>query len=489
MQARFRVSSMTDDEVQRNLSILRRRYSPATDDSSATLGALSALFGENTRLGATPHISSLSVSPSMDTPPSQLLALSSSDRSQTVSPIRLASLSPVTPARPDASHSPSSSGNLTAAAAGLGAASLTFDSGRVAEMNELQAQLWDEWRHDLRLELQSLAKTSDSEDLLRAELLRFKLTCAAQEKRIQELESVRTQGSQFLPSLSPDLPAQPSLVIQNSIVPDEPAGYIDSRLVDSLRELGFLEDQARQAFSQSNNNLAVAADIVMQSLDNTTPRVRFDESVRLDETRLRVPVMSSRGRGCGGYTFTQPPRPGQMYESQTVQTRPPAVSQSVTTHHDQIRDQLPPVLDKLADSLSDLKNTMSSLAAGSATRESQPRDAGKRLPVSGRKFDDSKITQFNGLCELGPFDEYWLRPGAWTRKFRREMLVCGVPLSFWTHYALLSCGDVVTKLWEKEFETPDNVEPDWQPALLLEIQDDGGEFPYTHRREWPFFVC
>ena len=139
--------------VQRHLSILRRRYSPDADDSSATLGALSALSGENTRLGATPHTSSLSVSPSMNTPPSQVLALSSSDRSQTVSPIRLASPSPVTPARPDASHSPYSSGILTAAAAGLGAASLTFDSVRAAEMNELRAQLRDEWRHDLRLEL------------------------------------------------------------------------------------------------------------------------------------------------------------------------------------------------------------------------------------------------------------------------------------------------------------------------------------------------
>ncbi len=75
MQARFRVSSMTDDEVQRNLSILRRRYSPDADDSSATMGTLSSLSGENTRLGATPHTSSLSVSPSMvDTPPSHLLA-------------------------------------------------------------------------------------------------------------------------------------------------------------------------------------------------------------------------------------------------------------------------------------------------------------------------------------------------------------------------------------------------------------------------------
>jgi hypothetical protein len=113
--------------------------------------------------------------------------------------------------------------------------------------------------------------------------------------------------------------------------------------------------------------------------------------------------MSSRGRGCG-FTLTQPPRPGEMYESQTIQTRPPAVSQSGDTHHDQIRDQLPPVLDKLADSISDLKNTMSTLTVGSTGRESQARDDGKRLPVGGRKFDTSKITQFNGLCELGPFE-------------------------------------------------------------------------------------
>ena len=55
-------------------------------------------------------------------------------------------------------------------------------------------------------------------------------------------------------------------------------------------------------------------------------------------------------------------------------------------------------------------------------------------------------------------------------------------------YALLCCGEVVTKLWEKEFETPGNTEPDWQPDLLLEIQDDRGEVRYTHRREWSFFV-
>jgi hypothetical protein len=48
------------------------------------------------------------------------------------------------------------------------------------------------------------------------------------------------QGSRTLPSiLSPALSTQPSLVIQNSIVSNKPARYIDSRMVDELRELGF----------------------------------------------------------------------------------------------------------------------------------------------------------------------------------------------------------------------------------------------------------
>ena len=90
-----------------------------------------------------------------------------------------------------------------------------------------------------------------------------------------------------------------------------------------------------------------------------------------------------------------------MYDRQTI---PPDVSQSVDTHRDQLCDQLDPVLDKLADSLSGLKDTMS-LVPGSTDRESQTCDDGKRLPMGDRKFDSSKITQFNGLCELGPFDE------------------------------------------------------------------------------------
>ena len=173
MQSRFRTSSMTDDDVHRNLSFLRRRYSSHADDSVTTVGVLSVLSGECTRLGTTPHTSSMSVSLSMDTPPTHLLASSSSDRTHTVSTIRLSSISPVTPDRPDVSHSPYSSGNLTAAIPGLCVASVTSDSVRAAELNELRAQLWVELLHDLRLELQSRpsptqqTNTSDSEDLLR----------------------------------------------------------------------------------------------------------------------------------------------------------------------------------------------------------------------------------------------------------------------------------------------------------------------------------
>ena len=62
--------------------------------------------------------------------------------------------------------------------------------------------------------------------------------CAAQEKGIQELESECDQGSRILPSiLSPALSAQPSLVIQNSIFSNKPAGYIDFCMVDEVREV------------------------------------------------------------------------------------------------------------------------------------------------------------------------------------------------------------------------------------------------------------
>jgi len=121
----------------------------------------------------------------------------------------------------------------------------------------------------------------------------------------------------------------------------------------------------------------------MKPLGNTTTRFRFGGSVRCDacvrpeETRFRVPVMSSRGRRRGGFTLTQLLRLGQMYDSQTAQTRPPAVSQSVDSRRDQIRDQLPPALDILVDSLSDLKNTNFGIL-------------------------NFGLIEIHGLCELGP---------------------------------------------------------------------------------------
>ena len=47
------------------------------------------------------------------------------------------------------------------------------------------------------------------------------------------------------------------------------------------------------------NNLAETTDILMTPLDTTNTRVRFVD------TRLRVPVMTLRGRGRGGPTHTQ----------------------------------------------------------------------------------------------------------------------------------------------------------------------------------------
>ncbi len=110
-------------------------------------------------------------------------------------------------------------------------------------------------------------------------MVHFKQACTAQEKRIQELESERVQRSRILPSVfSPALSTQPPLGLHNSSVTNKPAEYIDSRMVSEFRELG-LEDQVRKSLSQSNNNLAVAADILMKPLDNTTTRVSFDENI------------------------------------------------------------------------------------------------------------------------------------------------------------------------------------------------------------------
>ena len=177
MQARFRTSSMSDEDVHRNLMLLRRRYSSHPDDSAATVGALSALSGESTRLG------------------NNLLASSPSDSSHPASPIRLASLSPVTLVRPDAPRSPYSAGNLTAAAAGLGVTSETSDSGRASEMHEFLAQMRTEMLAGLRQELFTEFQLRDKQ--LTTELLHLQRENAAFRKRIQELEPSRpSPGSQ-----------------------------------------------------------------------------------------------------------------------------------------------------------------------------------------------------------------------------------------------------------------------------------------------------
>ncbi len=138
------------------------------DDSSAILGALSALSGENTRLGATPHTSSLSVSPSMDTPPSHLLGqvsdsiaysfviVLSSDPCQTWRVVFTVFFKRILQAT-----SLMLSWDLV-----LSLWLLT----RCMRLRWISAQLRVVWHHDLRLGLQSLANTSDGEDLLRADI-------------------------------------------------------------------------------------------------------------------------------------------------------------------------------------------------------------------------------------------------------------------------------------------------------------------------------
>ena len=52
----------------------------------------------------------------------------------------------------------------------------------------------------------------------------------------------------------------------------------------------------------------------------------------------------------------------------------------------------------------------------------------------------------------------------------------------------MCCGPTVVTPWETEFEKPGNDGPGWQSSLQLEVQDDGGDVPYTRRKSWPKFV-
>ena len=435
MQARFRTSSMTDADVHRNLMLLRRRYSSHPDDSAATVGALSALSGESTRLG------------------NNLLASSPSDSSHPASPIRLASLSPVTLARPDAPRSPYSAGNLTAAAAGLGVTSETSDSGRASEMHELLAQLRTEMLAGLRQELFTEFQLRDKQ--LTTELLHLQRENASFRKRLQELE-----------------PSRPSPGSQNRI------GDPDARMLEELTQLGdFTFEEAQLALSSSNNDLEAAANFLLSS--RLSPRVCPDEP-------QQRPIMPRRGRGGGtplrgGYT-PQPPRssPSPSTSVYGLNAMVPAALSAASGQAD--REQLAPTLAKLADAVGSLSTLLTERNAGST------RDSKQRPLVSGHKFDASKIVAYTGECAVGTTEEYWRRPGSWTKRFRNLMLSCTIPHQQLTHFALLCCGQAVLIPWETVFEKPSNAGPGWQSSLQLDVQDDGIEIPYARRQSWPDFV-
>ena len=438
MQARFRTSSMSDEDVHRNLMLLRRRYSSHPDDSVTTVGALSALSGESTRLG------------------NNLLASSPSGRSHTASPIRLASLSPVTLARPDAPRSPSSAGNLTAAAAGLGVISEMPDSTD-AGMDQAQwrAQLRAEMLTDLRQELFTEFQRRDK--LLTDELVRVQQQNTVFRRRIHELESRHTTQDSQIRIGDPDLQS-----------------------IEELTRLGeFTSEQARLALSSSNNNLEVAADLLLSS----------GLSPRIDESQQR-PVLPRRGRGgyTGGYTpmrgnytpqpFRSSPSPSTSGSGHNAMV--PAAFSAASGQAD--REQLAPTLAKLADAVGSLSTLLTERNTGST------RDPKQRPLVSGHKFDTGKIVQYTGECAIGTTEEYWRRPGSWTKRFRNLMLSCAIPNSQWTHFALLCCGQAVLVPWETAFEKPSNAGPGWQSSHQLDIQDDGGEIPFARRQSWPEFV-
>ena len=94
------------------------------------------------------------------------------------------------------------------------------------------------------------------------------------------------------------------------------------------------------------------------------------------------------------------------------------------------------------------------------------RDAKQRPPLSGHKFDVSKIVQYTGECSLGDAHEYWLRPGSWTKQVRNLMLNCTIPAQFWTHFAPMCCAPTVVVPWETKFERPSNAGPGWQNLLF-----------------------
>jgi hypothetical protein len=64
----------------------------------------------------------------------------------------------------------------------------------------------------------------------------------------------------------------------------------------------------------------------------------------------------------------------------------------------------------------------------------------KQRPMSDHKFDTIKIRQYTGEYILGAPDQYWLRPGSWTKHFRNLILSDTISHDHWTHFSLMCCG-------------------------------------------------
>ena len=150
------------------------------------------------------------------------------------------------------------------------------------------------------------------------------------------------------------------------------------------------------------------------------------------------------------------------------------------------RDQFDPTIDKLTEVIDNLGPLITDNIGRNA---SSTRDSKQCPLMSGHKFDTSKIVQYKGECALGTTEEYWLRPGSWTKRFRNLMVTngCTIPNHQWTHLALMCCQEVVIP-WETKFEKPSNAGPGWQSAFQLDVQDDGFDIPYPRRQSWSEFV-
>ncbi len=118
-------------------------------------------------------------------------------------------------------------------------------------------------------------------------------------------------------------------------------------------------------------------------------------------------------------------------------------------------DQLASTLGKLTDVIVNLGTLLTDNMSRNAR---STRDSKQRL-MSVHKFDTSKIRPYTGDCILGSPDEYWLRPGSWTKQFRNLILSCTISTDHWTHFALMHCGPTVVSPWETEFGKPGNAGP------------------------------